>query len=484
MAKFYAVKVGKVPGVYSTWAECEEQVKGYPSASYKSFKTEADALKFIEQTKTTTNTSTESSTQESIKIDVSDPTVLLKENNIVAFVDGSFNEKADMYGYGVVILKPEGTKETLMGSGEKEDYKSSRNVAGEIEATINAINYALVEKIENIHIFHDYEGIEKWATGEWAAKSIIAKDYVSFIKGMEHIVNIKFYKVKAHSGVQYNEEADELAKKALLKKGMKSNDNGSISITGVELEEIISISEILSEEIEGIRVDTDKSLSTGTSIKIQKAKEKITVFCYNTGRTTIQGNQSSILSLFMDYVVQLMPSDTEVVELLNDYHDVSIPQARIELEFEKLVPDFSKEKTNDPKLMNTLHQAVYNTLVTGYRPDYTDLVTSGLRALEYYMYKILIDKAIVEIGDRKRGFYYFDEQPAGKFVLQSKYKSYFPSNAQKLYFEEVYNFYYIHRHTLKHWDKDGGTRMISNAQDARLLIQDNLQLINKYYKVF
>lgn len=28
--KFYAVKVGKVPGIYSTWNGCEEQVKGFP----------------------------------------------------------------------------------------------------------------------------------------------------------------------------------------------------------------------------------------------------------------------------------------------------------------------------------------------------------------------------------------------------------------------------------------------------------------------
>ena len=44
--KFYAVKVGKVPGIYSTWSECEEQVKGFPSASYKSFATLSEAENF------------------------------------------------------------------------------------------------------------------------------------------------------------------------------------------------------------------------------------------------------------------------------------------------------------------------------------------------------------------------------------------------------------------------------------------------------
>lgn len=40
MAKYYAVKVGNVPGIYETWDECQKQVKGYPGAIYKSFSSE------------------------------------------------------------------------------------------------------------------------------------------------------------------------------------------------------------------------------------------------------------------------------------------------------------------------------------------------------------------------------------------------------------------------------------------------------------
>ena len=37
--KFYVVWKGKVPGIYDSWAACQQQVKGYPDAQYKSFKT-------------------------------------------------------------------------------------------------------------------------------------------------------------------------------------------------------------------------------------------------------------------------------------------------------------------------------------------------------------------------------------------------------------------------------------------------------------
>ncbi len=45
--KFYAVKVGKIPGIYGTWSEAEEQVKGFPGAVYKSFSTEEEAIRYI-----------------------------------------------------------------------------------------------------------------------------------------------------------------------------------------------------------------------------------------------------------------------------------------------------------------------------------------------------------------------------------------------------------------------------------------------------
>ena len=42
--KFYAVKKGRQTGIFLTWAQCQEQVKGYPGAIFKSFPTKEDAL--------------------------------------------------------------------------------------------------------------------------------------------------------------------------------------------------------------------------------------------------------------------------------------------------------------------------------------------------------------------------------------------------------------------------------------------------------
>ena len=41
--KYYAVRVGKVPGIYQTWDECKKNVHGFPAAEYKSFPSEEEA---------------------------------------------------------------------------------------------------------------------------------------------------------------------------------------------------------------------------------------------------------------------------------------------------------------------------------------------------------------------------------------------------------------------------------------------------------
>lgn len=49
--KYYAVAKGRKTGVFTSWGECEAQVKGFPGAIYKSFQTEAEALRFMSSNK-------------------------------------------------------------------------------------------------------------------------------------------------------------------------------------------------------------------------------------------------------------------------------------------------------------------------------------------------------------------------------------------------------------------------------------------------
>ncbi|MEO9531730.1 MAG: ribonuclease H family protein [Crocinitomicaceae bacterium] len=43
--KYYVVWEGHLPGIYDNWEKCQEQIKGYPNAKFKSFKTLEQARK-------------------------------------------------------------------------------------------------------------------------------------------------------------------------------------------------------------------------------------------------------------------------------------------------------------------------------------------------------------------------------------------------------------------------------------------------------
>lgn len=46
--KFYAVKNGRTPGVYRTWADAKKQVDGFSGAEYKSFENITDATDYLD----------------------------------------------------------------------------------------------------------------------------------------------------------------------------------------------------------------------------------------------------------------------------------------------------------------------------------------------------------------------------------------------------------------------------------------------------
>ncbi|NNE15126.1 MAG: reverse transcriptase-like protein [Saprospiraceae bacterium] len=41
--KYYVVWVGQNPGIYNSWSDCQLQIKGFPNAKYKSFKSKKEA---------------------------------------------------------------------------------------------------------------------------------------------------------------------------------------------------------------------------------------------------------------------------------------------------------------------------------------------------------------------------------------------------------------------------------------------------------
>jgi len=201
MAKFYyAVRKGKEIGIYETWKECEARVKAYSGAEYKKFETYKEASLFID-----------GKSEEVKMIDEND----LKKNEALAYVDGSFNLENWTYSYGVVLITKDG-KETFSGRENDKELAEMRNVSGEIKGAMVAMGLAIEKGKEILYLHFDYTGIEQWAIGSWKTNKNGTKHYKAYYDSIKDRLKVVFIKVKAHSGIEYNEEADKLAKEAIL----------------------------------------------------------------------------------------------------------------------------------------------------------------------------------------------------------------------------------------------------------------------------
>jgi len=256
--KYYAVRKGLNVGIYRTWEECEKQVHGYQGAEFKSFPTLIEAENFIKG-ELNYNTNKQTLQKRKIKDDIeelflsknphltetmkkaSSPTLSssselkelltekiespqeIQDNKAVAYVDGSYNKHTKEYSYGAVIFH-KGKEYHFNKKFDDATLRTMRNVAGEIEGSKKAMSFCVENDIKTLDIYYDYEGIAKWAQGEWRTNKPGTIAYKKFYDDMvqKYQLSVNFIKVKAHSNDKYNDLADQLAKEAVFEHSFDS----------------------------------------------------------------------------------------------------------------------------------------------------------------------------------------------------------------------------------------------------------------------
>jgi len=174
MSKFYAVREGKVPGIYMSWPACQKQVTGFSGAIFKGFKTRADAEKFL----------------------LPIPTEEKYDN--VFYTDGSL--RGDVSGGAAVdTIK----KVVYYGSVGGKD---STNGRGELQGIYLAVKFSE----GSLHIFSDSQTyINVFQHGYKAhTNHDLVNEIVRLMKGR----SVRFDYVEAHNGDYHNEIADKYAK--------------------------------------------------------------------------------------------------------------------------------------------------------------------------------------------------------------------------------------------------------------------------------
>lgn len=465
-SKIYAVKKGFKTGLFYSWVECQEATKGYSGPVFKSFESEEEAKAFLED----------------IDIIMNDDILpRLTKGHVVAFTDGSFDAEKNAYGSGCCIFTPEGNKIELSTKGTNKKYIDLRNIAGEIIAVLNAIDWAWKNGYESISIFYDYEGIGKWASGEWKPKKTLTSYYKRYVDEKSEIINIEYKKVSGHSNNKYNDRADQLAKSAIFENKIirDLNSNSGYIITPVSTDTINDLVKRLKSQYEDFNYNVCENGFRKTWT-IQLQKEKVNISLFNDIKMVVQGRRSNLFQILTTEIIDSIACG-DFIQILKSAYNISIDTSKTDEDFNNLLPTLSK-KSIPENISLLLKQSIIN-LNNPAKSDieFSMYVFPVLRALEGIL-KYNLEKCSIEMSSNRFEMF---QQTAGVYTLKDQYRNNNTvDNITKL--ENCYNHLYNNRHTLVHfgiilWGQDVNTRLINSKSEANELITDTLTIIEHNY---
>lgn len=199
--KVYAVKTGKLVGLFYSWDECKKAIEGYPRAEYRGFNSVDDANSYLNGNEVALNVKTGE------KFTIKEP----KEfNEVNLFTDGSFKDNSVLFG---IYIQTKDRDFKFYGLVPCGVYSSIANIAGELLAVLIGVQLVNDLGFSKINIMYDYDGVAKWYLKEWNAKGDLQQKYVALLNNLRLSCNLdlNFNHVKGHSGVAGNVIADKLA---------------------------------------------------------------------------------------------------------------------------------------------------------------------------------------------------------------------------------------------------------------------------------
>lgn len=229
--KYYVVWVGQKPGIYTTWAEAERQVKGFPGAKFKSFPNQIEAERaYANKPKAAASPASARSTAKPSskkKTPAASATVDLTAD-VSIFCDGACDPNPGKAGTGIAIYHKDKLDQLWYGLYNPAGTNNTAELLGLLHSLMFA--QQAVDKGQSVTIYCDskysIDCVTKWAIG-WKAKGwkkangdiknldIIKPAHALYL---EIAKKIKVAHVKGHAGVEGNELADRMSVVAVDKK--------------------------------------------------------------------------------------------------------------------------------------------------------------------------------------------------------------------------------------------------------------------------
>jgi len=218
--KFYAIAVGRKPGIYENWPDAQAQVTGYPGARFKGFADRKEAEAWM---KAPAARPARAGRRAAGTASAGGPSI--RDGEVTIYTDGGARFNPGPGGYGVVQMY-NGKRKELTGG-----YRLTTNNRMELMGCIVALRN-LEHQDKPVTLYSDsryvVNGIckgwaETWRQNGWIKadkKPAVNPDLWAELLELVAGLNITFKWVKGHAGHPLNERCDELAVSSAARKDL------------------------------------------------------------------------------------------------------------------------------------------------------------------------------------------------------------------------------------------------------------------------
>ena len=208
--KFYAVKRGRKTGLYTVWAECAAQVKGFQGAVYKGFMTEDEARAWLGGADARTE-------QPRAAAEMAAPSA--PDADYIIHTDGScLRNPGGAGGWAAVI------ETTATGSVEEKSGGDPETTNNRMELTAALMALSAVPEGARVALYTDSQYLKNAFTKFWLpawkkrgwkkadGEPVLNQDLWVQLDAAFAARQVQFHWVKGHAGNPRNERCDALAR--------------------------------------------------------------------------------------------------------------------------------------------------------------------------------------------------------------------------------------------------------------------------------
>ena len=222
----YAVRRGRCPGLYRTWADCKKQTSGFSGCEFRKFKlsNEAEARAWINETKQKRNNKKQKRAQ--VSEDSVDTKKRRKEDKdevdtyLLMFDGGVRGNPGGLCGCGAIIYALPSKK--VIWSGYSFLKHLSTNNEAEYSGLILGLHAALKRQLKNLLVQGDSELVINQVTGKYEVRAQGLRHLHAIVKRTLPSFQCEF----KHVFREANTDADRLANLALDRKASSEKEGG------------------------------------------------------------------------------------------------------------------------------------------------------------------------------------------------------------------------------------------------------------------